>query len=107
MTESLDGNRNYSIFMSTFLKELTFLIPDFLDIQRLSFIKLLEKGLIAEFQKRNPIIIQKKKIKILFFSKFYQLLAPNWTSYQSIIKSKSYVSLLYIPIHFKNCFNLF
>ena len=106
MTESLDGNKNYSIFMSTFLNELSFLIPDFLDIQRLSFTKFLENGLISEFQKRSPIIIRKKKIRILFFSKFYQMLAPKWTPYQSVIRSGSYGSSLYIPIRFKNCFNL-
>lgn len=85
-------------FMSNFLKEVSFLVPDFLSVQRLSFLKLLKKGLIEEFQNKNPILIKKKKVKIIFFSKFYQLTYPRWSSDQAIAKSKTYASRLYIPI---------
>ena len=84
--------------MFKFLKELSFLIPNFLDIQRSSFSHFLEKGLIEEFQKRNPIINRKKKIKIIFFPKFYQFKIPKQNSHQAIIKSKTYSSGLYLPI---------
>ena len=84
--------------MPNFLKEVSFLIPDFLNIQRLSFSQLLKKGLIEEFQKKNPILIKKKKIKITFFSKFYQLTTPKWDSSYAISNSKTYASRLYIPI---------
>ena len=87
--------------MSILLKEISFLIPDFLTIQRLSFFQLFKKGLIEEFQKKNPILIRKKKIKIIFFPKFYQLKSPKYSSNQSIAKSKTYTSYLYIPIRFK------
>ena len=90
-----------TVFMSSFLKEVSFLAPDFLSIQRLSFSKLLKKGLIEEFQKKNPISIKKRKIKIIFFSKFYQLTTPKWSSDQAIAKSKTYASRLYIPIRFR------
>lgn len=88
-------------FMFKFLKEVSFLIPNFLDIQRSSFSFFLERGLIEEFQKKNPIINRKKKIKIIFFPKFYQLATPKRNSYQAVINSKTYASGLYIPIQKK------
>ena len=72
------------------LNFISFLIPDFLDIQRSSFF--------YEFQKKNPILNKKKRIKILFFPKFYQLTAPKQNPDQAVIKSKTYASELYIPI---------
>lgn len=80
------------------LNRVSFLIPDFLDLQRSSFFSFLKKGLIYEFQKKNPILNKKKRIKIIFFSKFYQLTAPKQSPDQSVIKSKTYASELYIPI---------
>lgn len=87
--------------MFKFLKEVSFFIPDFLEVQRLSFSHFLERGLVEEFQKKNPIINRKKKIKIIFFPKFYQLTTPIRNSYQSIIHSKTYASGLYMPIQKK------
>ena len=84
--------------MTNFLKEVSFLIPDFLNIQRSSFSYFLEKGIIEEFQKKNPILIQDQKIKILFFPKFYQLTTPKQSPEQALITSKTYASGLYIPV---------
>lgn len=84
--------------MIKILQELSFLIPDFLSIQRSSFLYLLKKGLIDEFQSKNPILNRKKKIKIIFFPKFYQLTVPKRSSDNAIIESKTYASELYIPI---------
>nr|UXE31123.1 RNA polymerase beta subunit [Ostreobium quekettii] len=84
--------------MSNFLKEVSFLVPDFLNIQRLSFSQLLKQGLIEEFQKKNPLLVRKKRIKITFFSKFYQLTAPKWDSSYAVSNSKTYAARLYIPI---------
>lgn len=84
--------------MSNFLKEVSFLVPDFLNIQRSSFSKLLKKGLVEEFQKKNPILIRKKRIKIIFFPKFYQLTTPKWDSSNAITHSKTYAARLYLPI---------
>ena len=87
--------------MFKFLKEVSFLIPNFLDIQKSSFSFFFFILLIEEFQKKNPIINRKKKIKIIFFPKFYQFKTPNQNVYRSVINSKTYASGLYIPIHSK------
>ena len=84
--------------MSNFLKEVSFLVTDFLSIQRLSFSQLLKKGLIDEFQKKNPILIRKKRIKIIFFPKFYQLTIPKYDSSYAIVNSKTYAARLYLQI---------
>lgn len=84
--------------MSNFLKEVSFLVTDFLSIQRLSFSQLLKKGLIDEFQKKNPILIRKKRIKIILFPKFYQLTIPKYDSSYAIVNSKTYAARLYLPI---------
>ena len=91
--------KNKRFLMSNFLKEVSFLIPDFLNIQRSSFSHFLKQGIITEFQKKNPILIRKKRIKIIFFPKFYQLTTPKWDSGQAIAKSKTYAARLYLPIH--------
>jgi DNA-directed RNA polymerase beta subunit len=72
--------------------------PDFVDIQRKSFFGLLEKGLIEEFSKRNPITNTKKTMELFFYPEYYQLTEPAYTASQAIIKSKSYTSRLYIPV---------
>ena len=84
--------------MFNFLKEVSFLIPDFLAIQRSSFSNLLEKGVIQEFQKKNPILNHNKKIKIIFFPEFYQLTTPKRSSDQAVAQSKTYSSGFYIPV---------
>ena len=85
--------------MTNFLNEISFLIPDFLNLQRESFYSFLDKGLIDEFQKKNPILIKKKKIKIIFCPKFYQIKIPLNNIEFCISQSKTYGGKLYIPIH--------
>ena len=99
-TESLDADRKkYKILlMPNSLKEVSFLVTDFLSIQRSSFSSFLKKGLISEFQKKNPILIRKKRIRLIFFSKFYQLITPRRDSSSAIINSKTYAARLYLPI---------
>ena len=87
--------------MSNFLKEVSFLVSDFLNIQRSSFQYFLKKGLISEFEKKNPILIRKKRVKIIFFPKFYQLTIPRWDSSDAIINSKTYATQLYLPIPYQ------
>ena len=89
------------LLMPNFLKEVSFLVTDFLTIQRLSFSYLLKKGLINEFQKKNPILVRKKRIKLIFFPKFYQLIAPRHDSSQAIINSKTYAARLYLPVRYQ------
>ena len=84
--------------MLNFLNGMFFLIPNFMNLQRQSFIFFLQKSLINEFQKRNPIISKKKKIKLLFYPKFYQLTCPNLNSEQAITSSETYSSKIYLPV---------
>lgn len=84
--------------MASFLKEVAFLVPDFLNIQRSSFSKFIKEGVVEEFQKKNPILIRKKRIKIIFLPKFYQLISPNFDSSYAISNSKTYAARLYVPI---------
>lgn len=73
-------------------------LPDFLEIQRQSFFKLLEKGLIDEFSKRNPITSKKKDIEIYFYPEYYKLSLPTYTPRLAILRGKSYTSKLYMPV---------
>ena len=75
-----------------------YFISDFVEIQRKSFYTLLEKGIIEEFSKRNPITNTKKTMEVFFYPDYYQLTPPQYTPNQAIIKSKSYTSKLYIPV---------
>ena len=75
-----------------------YFISDFVEIQRKSFYTLLEKGIIEEFSKRNPITNTKKNMELFFYPDYYQLTPPEYTPSQAIIKSKSYTSKLYIPV---------
>jgi DNA-directed RNA polymerase subunit beta len=71
-------------------------ISDFIDIQRKSFQDLLEKGLIQEFLKRNPIT--DAHLEVFFYPEFYQLSPPDCTTREAILKGRSYSSKLYIPV---------
>nr|ALO21239.1 beta subunit of RNA polymerase [Chloromonas radiata] len=73
----------------------SYLISDFVDIQRKSFFELLEKGLIEEFSKRNPIT--NKNLEIFFYPEYYQLTPPEYNPRRAILLSKSYSSKLFIP----------
>ena len=81
-----------------------YFISDFVQIQRQSFLELLKKGLITEFQKQNPIISNSKEIELYFYPEYYKLTLPEYNTRQSILKCKSYTSKLYIPVQliFKN-----
>nr|ALO63379.1 beta subunit of RNA polymerase [Carteria sp. SAG 8-5] len=92
----------YATFFFSFLKKKTMItqskyyISDFIDIQRKSFQDLLEKGLIQEFLKRNPI--SDTHLEVFFYPEFYQLSPPDCTTREAILKGKSYSSKLYIPV---------
>nr|ANQ46425.1 RNA polymerase subunit beta a [Tetrabaena socialis] len=75
-----------------------YFISDFVEIQRKSFFTLLEKGIIEEFSKRNPITNTKKTMELFFYPDYYQLTPPEYTPSQAIMTSKSYTSKLYIPV---------
>lgn len=79
-----------------------FFLSDFVAIQRNSFLNFLEKGLIEEFSKRNPITNagspSGNTLEIFFYPEFYQLTMPKYNTREAIIRNKSYASRLYMPV---------
>jgi DNA-directed RNA polymerase subunit beta len=75
-----------------------FFLSDFVAIQRNSFLHFLEKGLIEEFSKRNPITNSSNTLEIFFYPEYYQLTMPKYNTREAIIKNKSYASRLYMPV---------
>jgi DNA-directed RNA polymerase subunit beta len=75
-----------------------YFIPDLVEIQRQSFFYFLEKGIIEEFSKRNPITNLKKDVELFFYPEYYRLTRPKHTIEETILKSKSYSSKLYVPV---------
>lgn len=75
-----------------------YLIPNFVEIQRQSFFHFLEKGIIEEFNIRNPITNAKKDLEIFFYPEYYRLSIPKYNPQEAIFKNKSYVSKLYVPV---------
>mgnify|MGYP000207954347 CR=1 FL=1 len=57
--------------------------------------KRLEKGLIEEFSKRNPITNTSKTFEVFFYPEYYQLTIPKYSTREAILKGKSYSSRLY------------
>ena len=86
----LNSNRNF------------FFIPDFVEIQRKSFLDFLEKGLISEIKKRNFISTANNDVQLIFYPEYYKLNPPECTPKQAILKSKSYTCRLYIPAQLIN-----
>nr|YP_009185076.1 beta subunit of RNA polymerase [Characiochloris acuminata]ALO63306.1 beta subunit of RNA polymerase [Characiochloris acuminata] len=77
-----------------------YFLNDFVEIQRKSFFDLLEKGLIDEINKRNPITNAKNDFEVYFYPEYYKLTRPEYSPRQAIILSKSYTGKLYIPVQF-------
>jgi DNA-directed RNA polymerase subunit beta len=75
-----------------------FYIPDLVEIQRQGFFHLLEKGIIEEITKRNPITLVEKQIEIYFYPEHYRLTKPFYSIQQAIFYKKSYVSKFYVPV---------
>jgi DNA-directed RNA polymerase subunit beta len=75
-----------------------YFLADFVEIQRKSFLFFLEKGLIEEFSKRNPINNVKKDLSFRFYPEYYKLTPPEYTPREAVLNSKSYTSKLYMPV---------
>ncbi len=75
-----------------------YFLSDFVEIQRKSFFELLEKGIIDEFSKRNPITSLKKDVELYFYPEYYKLTLPEYNPRQAILRCKSYTSKLYMPV---------
>nr|AXC47294.1 RNA polymerase beta subunit [Pediastrum duplex]QFS20047.1 RNA polymerase beta subunit [Pediastrum duplex] len=81
-------------------KKTCYFLPDFVDMQRQSFLNFLEKGIVEEFAKRNPITNVHKNIEIFFYPEYYRLTKPSYTIQQAVFYQKSYISKLYIPVQY-------
>nr|YP_009364020.1 RNA polymerase beta subunit [Pediastrum duplex]AQU64403.1 RNA polymerase beta subunit [Pediastrum duplex] len=81
-------------------KKTRYFLPDFVDMQRQSFLNFLEKGIVEEFAKRNPITNVHKNIEIFFYPEYYRLTKPSYTIQQAVFYQKSYISKLYIPVQY-------
>ncbi len=79
-----------------------YFLSDFVTVQRQSFFELLEKGLIEEFSKRNPITNGRKDYSLFFYPEYYILTRPEYKPHEAIIKNKSYTSKLYVPVQITN-----
>lgn len=79
-----------------------FKVPDFLNIQRLSFRHFLNEGLITEFKKYNSIYNSNQTFEVFFYAEHYKVNRPKWTPKQAILKRKSYSCQLYLPVQISN-----
>ena len=77
-------------------------IPDFVEIQQDSFSTFLNQGLLKELSKINPIIDKTYNLELLFYPKYYKLTHPTCTPTTAILRLKTYVSKLYVPVQLIN-----
>ena len=77
-----------------------YFLPDFVEIQRESFLNFLKEGILEEFSKRNPITNISKTIEIFFYADYFCLTKPDYSIQQAIFFKKSYTSKLYIPVQY-------
>ena len=78
----------------TFLED----IPEFLEIQRNSFLRILDQGLIQALEKINPISPTSQcDIGLLFYPKDYVLVLPENTVTESFLQGKTYGCKIYVP----------
>ena len=75
----------------------SYFIPDFVEIQRNSFLDLLDKGLIQELYKRNPITNVKQNLELIFYPEYYKLNPPDWTPKEAIKYIKE--NMVNVPYH--------
>lgn len=85
-------------FLQIFMVHANFFLPDFLEIQRQGFFYLLEKGIIEEIQKRNPITNVEKQLEIYFYPEYYRFTKPLYSIEQALFFKKSYVAKFYVPV---------
>ena len=75
----------------------SFLVPDFVEIQRRSFSRFLEKGIVEEFSKINPIRSDVSKLKLTLYANKYLLVLPDYSVTEAVLQGKTYSGKLYLP----------
>src|SRR4051794_39647833 len=96
----LEGGRNirgFKMTMTAINYKASFLVPDFVEIQRRSFSRFLEKGIIEEFSKINPIRSEISKFELTFYPENYLIIAPEYTVTEAVLQGKTYSCKLYLP----------
>ena len=91
-------NERYKSFTEGKESYSSFLVPDFVDIQRKSFFRLLEKGIVEEFSKVNPIVSNTSQLKLTFYPERYLLILPDFSLSEAIVQGKTYSCKLYVPV---------
>jgi DNA-directed RNA polymerase beta subunit len=91
-------NERYKSFTEGKESYSSFLVPDFVDIQRKSFFRLLEKGIVEEFSKVNPIVSNISQLKLTFYPERYLLILPDFSLSEAIVQGKTYSCKLYVPV---------
>jgi len=74
-----------------------YLLPDLIELQRKSFYDFLEKGLLEEFSKINPVTLNTGEISVVFYPKDYQFTPPPFTLREAILQGKTYSAKFYVP----------
>ena len=75
----------------------SFLVPDFVDIQRKSFFHMLKNGILEEFSKVNPLVSDISQVKLTFYPEKFLLILPDLTVPEAILEGKTYSCKLYVP----------
>jgi len=73
-------------------------IPDLVEVQREGFYSFLQKGILEEISKRNPITCYEKEIELFFYPEYARFTKPYYSVEQAIFYKKSYFSKFYIPV---------
>jgi DNA-directed RNA polymerase beta subunit len=90
--------KNYpSPFHRVTNERISFLLPDLIEIQRKSFYDFLETGIIEEFSKINPVLLNSGEICVVFYPKEYQFTSPPFSIREAILHGKTYSAKLYVP----------
>lgn len=96
--------------MKSHYNTVSFLIPDFVEIQRNSFVFFLLEGFVKSFSKRKRIRDSKRRyryqpkpyLNLFLYPEYYQLNYPEYSPTQAVLKGKTYESKLYVPAQLVN-----
>ncbi len=91
------GDEKFESIMTAINYKASFLVPDFIEIQRRSFSRFLEEGIIEEFSKINPIRSEASRLQLTFYPESYLLISPEYSVTEAVLQGKTYSCKLYVP----------